>query len=1058
MRAPSLLALCAVTLAATSLGAQSTDFRLNSALVWRNVGPFRGGRISAASGAIGQPGVFYVGTPNGGVWKTTSAGETWYPIFDSIKSVSSIGAVAVAPSDPDVIYVGTGDLNSFFAGLGDGMYKSSDAGRTWRRVGLDSTQQIPAVLVDPRDPNVLLVAALGGFFQTQSDARGVFRSTDGGATWTKTLYVDDQTGIGTLVSAAGAPDVVFAATMFRYFGSGAGNPPKPDTARTRSRIYKSSDAGVSWREISGGGLPPLSGRISMAVAVGTNAPRVYLIGDFGLYRSDDGGTSWRHMAADDKRIANAQGGYNSGVFVDPKNPDIVYTFHVTAYKSTDGGNTFTAFKGGPPGGDDPQVGWIDPTNGKRMLLGYDQGAIVSFDGGDTWSSWYNQSTEQVYHVAADNSFPYWIYATQQDAGAIATRTRGNLGAVTPIDWKPVPGWEWGTILPDPRDPNTVYSSGLGISKISYPTGEWINIGPDQDPSLKLRMGLNAPIVFATWHGKRELLAGYQYVMASPDGGATWTKLSPDLTVTHAHPAPSDTSIPRRANLWSIAASTVRPGVIWIGTSNAIAQVTRDHGKTWSDVTTPEIAAGFRRTPTWLEASPFDAGTAYAVFDLEFRGDFAPYIYRTRDYGKTWTKIVTGLPATAPSGALAHVIRADPKQHGLLFAGTASGVFVSFDEGDHWESLRLNLPTTTISDIAFHDNDLIIGTYGRGIWVLDDYAVLRQLGAAASGAHLFRPSDAVRVRRNVNYNTPFPKEEPQAPNPPQGAIIYYSLGGRPPTDIAIDVLDARGTVVRHMTSAAPTPLRETARAPMESFWLAQPSPLPTSTGLNRATWDLRYDPPPAFAHSYVFNGNPGSTPAAPEGPLALPGVYSIRLTVDGKSLTQTLTVRADPRTHIVRAALAAQHALLMRLYSGLQATWTDFKAVAELRAAVAKIAPDDTVSEVGKAAKTLVTTLDSIAGDSLTDARQVWDARPPVWSFVDLNGEFGIELTAQDNADHVPTRAALVVASSSCAELGKLVARWRQVVRVDLAAFNQTLARHGMPTLAVPAAGEKLCSQ
>src|SRR5438132_1678004 len=378
MRAPSLQVLCAATLAASPLRAQSIDARQLSALVWRNVGPFRGGRISAASGVIGEPGVFYVGTPEGGVWKTTSAGATWYPIFDSIKGVSSIGAVEVAPSDPNVIYVGTGDLNSYFDGRGNGMYKSSDAGRSWRHIGLEGTQQITSILVQPRDPNTILVAALGGFFQTQSDARGVFRSTDGGANWVKTLYVDD------------------------------------------------------------------------------------------------------------KRIANGQGGYNSGVYVDSKNPDLVYTVNVTAYKSTDGGNTFTGFKGGPPGGDDPQVMWIDPTDGKRILMGYDQGAIVSFDGGDTWSSWYNQSTEQIYHIAADNSFPYWIYATQQDAGAIATRSRGNLGAVTPMDWKPVPGWEEGTILPDPRDPNVIYSIGIGISKSTYPGEEWIKVGPDQDPSLKLR--------------------------------------------------------------------------------------------------------------------------------------------------------------------------------------------------------------------------------------------------------------------------------------------------------------------------------------------------------------------------------------------------------------------------------------------------------------------------------------------------------------------------------------------------------------------------------------------
>ena len=1056
MRAPSLLVLCAATLAATPLRAQSLDPGLLSALVWRNVGPFRGGRISAASGVIGQPGVFYVGTPNGGVWKTTSAGETWYPIFDSIKSVSSIGAVEVAPSDPNVIYAGTGDHDEFMDALGDGMYKSSDAGRTWRHIGLEQTSQIPAILVDPHSPNIVLVAALGDV-RVQGGGRGVFRSTDGGATWTKTLTVDDQNGVIALARASDAPDVVFAATEFRYFPPGTDRAPNPDTTRVRSHLFKSIDGGVTWREISGNGLPPLAGVTS--IAVGTNAQRVYFIGDFGLYRSDDGGTSWRHMAADDKRIANAQGGYNCGVFVDPKNPDIVYTFHVTAYKSTDGGNTFTAFKGGPPGGDDPQVGWIDPTDGKRMLLGYDQGAIVSFDGGDTWSSWYNQSTEQVYSVAADNSFPYWIYATQQDAGAIATRSRGNLGAITPIDWKPVPGWEWGTILPDPRDPNVVYSSGLSISRITYPSGEWINVGPEQDPSLKLRFGLTAPILFATWHGKRELLAGYQYLMASPDGGATWTKLSPDLTETPAHPAPSDKSIPRRVTVWSVAASTALPGVIWIGTSNSIIQVTRNHGQTWSDVTIPEIPVGWRRTPTTIEASPFDAGTAYATLDLEYRGDLGPYIYRTRDYGKTWTKIVAGLPPALPGGSFAHVLRADPKRRGLLFAGTESSVYVSFDDGDHWQSLALNLPTTMINDLAIHDNDLIVGTYGRGIWVLDDYAVLRQLSASTTAAtQLFKPSDAVRVRRNVDYNTPFPKEVPQAPNPPQGAIIYYSLGATPSADIAIDVLDGRGNVVRHLTSAAPTPVREAARAPMESFWLAPPSALPANVGLNRAVWDLRYDPPPAFAHSFAFNGNPGSTPALPEGPLALPGAYTIRLTVSGKSYSQPLTVRADPRTHIAPAARTAQHSLLMRLYSGAQATWTDVKPVAELRAAVATIAPDDTVSEVGKAAKALAAKLDSIAGDSLGDVREIWDAPPATWTLVDLNREFAIELTGQDNADHAPTQAMLAVARSSCEALRKLVGGWSQLVRVELATFNGTLARHGMTALAVPSGGETLCSQ
>jgi photosystem II stability/assembly factor-like uncharacterized protein len=1068
MRAPSLLMLCAVQVAATPLMAQSAapssaslDPRLLSALVWRNVGPFRGGRISAVSGVIGQPGVFYVGTPQGGVWKTTSAGATWFPIFDSVKSVSSIGAVAVAPSDPNVVYVGTGDLNSFTAGIGDGLYKSTDAGRTWRRIGLAATQQITAVLVHPRDPSAVLVGALGGFFQTDSNARGAFRSTDGGATWTKTLYVDEQSGIATLANAADVPDVVFASTMNRHIPPGTANPAAPDTARLRSRLYKSTDGGVTWHEISGGGLPRLEGRISLAAAMGTNAQRVYLIGDFGLYRSDDGGASWRHMAADDKRIANAQGGYNSGVYVDSKNPDVVYTFNVTAYRSTDGGNTFTAFKGGPPGGDDPQVMWIDPTDGQRILMGYDQGAIVSLDGGETWSSWYNQSTEQVYHVAADNSFPYWIYATQQDAGAIATRSRGNLGAITTIDWKPVPGWEWGTILPDPRDPNVVFSSGLSITKIAYPSGEWINIGPELDPALKLRLSTNAPIVFATWRGKRELLAGYQYLMATTDAGVTWSKLSPDLSVPHPGKAAltptrattRDSTPPPMRPIGSLSASPVAPGVVWVGVNNGVIQVTRDHGRSWSDVTIPGITVARRQAIAVVEASPVDAGSAYAALDMNIRGDDAPYIYRTRDYGTTWTKIVTGLPAAAPSGGWVHVVRADPRRRGLLFAGTQSGVFVSLDDGDHWQSLQLNLPTTIVNDIAIHGNDVIVGTYGRGIWVLDDAAVLRQLDGNLT-TRLFTPSDAVRMRRNVDYNTPFPKEEPQAPNPPPGAIIYYSLGAPPAADIALDVLDGRGSLVRHLTSAPATPMREAPRAPMEQLWLAPPSALPVNSGLNRVAWDLRYDTPPAFAHTFAFNGNPGATPALPEGPLVAPGAYTIRLTVDGKSYSQPLTVRPDPRTHVAPATLTAQHALLMRLYSAIQATWTDFKPVSALRAAVRQIAPGDSTSELGKAARALAARVDSIAGDSLVDAREPWDAPPPTWSFADLNGEFGLELTAQDNADQTPTRAALAAARSSCVELSKLVGRWNQIVRVDLAAFNAMLPRHGMTPL--PAANMKLC--
>src|SRR6266498_1725361 len=508
---------------------------LLAGLAWRNLGPFRAGRIAAVSGVIGQVGTFYIGLPLGGVWKTTSAGETWTPVFDGVTSASSVGALEVAPSDPNVIYVGMGDLITG-GGIneGDGVYKSTDAGKTWQHLGLDDTRQIPSILVDPKDPNLVLLAAQGDVHK-KSETRGVFRSTDGGRTWTKTLYVDDSTGMQKITWAADHPEVMLATSVRHYVvpvtgparvppagGAGGGGQSGP----TQTKLFKSTDKGLTWHEITGGGLPRLTGRTSVAVAMNTNAQRMFLIGNFGLYRSDDGGTTWRQMDAADRRIANGQGGYNCGVYVDPKNPDVVYTVNTAMYKSSDGGTTFTGFKGAP-GGDDPQQMWIDPTNGQRMLLGLDQGAVVTLDGGATWSSWYNQSTDQIYHITVDNSYPYWVYGSQQDAGAIRTRSRGNLGAVTPLDWNPVSGWEWGTTIADPLNPNVVYASGSGILKITYPSEQWINVSPNLDPGLYGRTTVSQPLAFAPWN-PRELIAGFQFVMATTDGGMHWTKLSPDL--------------------------------------------------------------------------------------------------------------------------------------------------------------------------------------------------------------------------------------------------------------------------------------------------------------------------------------------------------------------------------------------------------------------------------------------------------------------------------------------------------------------------------------------------
>jgi photosystem II stability/assembly factor-like uncharacterized protein len=1057
-----LLLIALLTLSA----ARPVEPNLLSGLVWRNIGPFRGGRVSAVSGVVGRPGVFYIGLPLGGVWKTTSAGTTWFPVFDSIKEVSSVGAIEVAPSDPNVIYVGTGDLITG-GGIneGNGMYKSTDAGKTWHHLGLDQTRQIPSILVDPHDPNLVLIAAQGNV-HAKSDVRGVFRSTDGGGTWARTLYINDSTGLQKLAWAADHPNVVLATTVRHYVPPvpvPSRGPPAPN-APSNTELYKSIDEGVTWKQITGGGLPPLNGRTSVAVAMNTNAQRMFLIGNFGLYRSDDGGSTWRQMDAADRRVGNGQGGYNCGVYVDPKNPDIVYTINTSSYKSTDGGNTFTGFKGAP-GGDDPQQMWIDPTDGQRMLLGVDQGATISLDGGQSWSSWYNQSTDQVYHISTDNSFPYWVYATQQDAGAIATLSRGNLGEITPLDWKPVPGWEWGTIVADPLDPKIVYASGNGISKIVYPSEQWINVSPDMDPAAKLRTGFSQPIVWTPWN-QHELLAGFQYLMATTDGGAHWTKMSPDLTVPKNPPpapipsTPGQPVAPPRDAIEAISPSSVAPGTIWLGTSNGLVHVTRDNGKTWNDVSIPGVSNLVRATISAIDASHQDAATAYVAMDHHNTGDYAPYLYRTRDYGKTWTQIVNGLPMNEPSGSFARVIRADPKKAGLLFAGTESAIYVSFDDGDHWQSLMMNLPNTSYRDITMHGSDLVIGTYGRGIWILDDYSVLRQLtpAVASEPAHLFEPADAVRVHRNVNYDTPFPPEVPYALNPPDGAIIYYSLASKPSSPITLDVIDASGGIVRHLSSAPSAPVAEAAQPPEPNFWIAPTLSIPTNVGTNRVNWDLRYDPPPAFTHSFEINANPGLTPPSPEGPFAAPGIYTLKLAVDGKSYTQRVTVKNDPRSPVKPSDLRAQLDLEMRYYEGAKESWDAYNQIGALRSSVAAYTHGSGPSEVVTAATALDAKLAALGGTTERGRGGFTGGggTPPPPNFVAINGTMSHELTAFDNGDMAPTEPMRKGYLARCTDLKTAITSWRAINTTDLPAFNAVLTRNnvnpiaaGLPVLAIP---------
>ena len=1049
----AILASAASALLAASLPARgqtptSVDPRLLTGLTWRNVGPFRGGRVSAVTGVIGTPGTFYAGFPGGGVWKTTSAGQTWYPIFDDVKEVSSVGAVEVAPSDPNVLYVGTGDMISGGTiDRGNGVYKSTDAGKSWQHLGLETTRHIQTIAIDPHDPAIVLVGALGDALH-KSDARGIYRSTDGGRSWTKALYVDDETGIAKIARAYDVPSVLFATTMRHYA------PPdypqdrlrswqfslatRADSARTVAALYKSTDGGVTWQELHGGGLPRLTGRMSVSVAIGTGAQRVYLITNTALWRSDDGGSNWRQMASDDPRIHNGQGGYSCGVYTDPRNPDVVYTLNTVTYRSTDGGQTFTGLKGAP-GGDDPQQAWIDPTNGDRILLGYDQGLTVSLDGGTTFSPWYNQSTEQIYHVAADNSYPYWLYGTQQDAGAIRTRSRGNYGAITIFDWNSVNGWEWGTLAPDPRDPNIVFASGSGLLKITYPSEQWIDVSPAVDPASAARTTSSQPVLFAPWNPAK-LFVGLNFVASSIDGGVHWTRLSPDLGIPKGLDSATAARTPGgRGAIESLALSTVAPGVIWAGTSNGLIHVSRDEGKSWRDVSIPNLHTPRRALVSAIDASHHEAGTAYVAIEYLRVGDFAPHIYRTRDYGQTWTEIVNGLPTDEAGGSFTRVVRADTKRKGLLFAGTESGLHVSFDDGDHWQPLMQNLPNTSYRDITIKGNDLIVATHGRGMWILDDISMLRQLtpAIASEPAHLFAPGEATRVRRNVNGDTPLPPEVPHALNPADGAIIDYWLAASPRGDVTLDVVDAAGRVVRHLSSAAVDPVPEAARPSTVNLWVAPPFRLPANVGANRTNWDLRRDAPPAFRHSFEINANPGLTPASPQGALVLPGRYSLRLTVDGKTSTQTVTVRNDPRSPATLAGLRAQDSLLVKLSDGMRLSFdadtqsaTLRKALASARSSVSSSAPDVATVDA------MVAALDSLTSESSPT------------SFRSLNGTFAQLLLAQDNGDMAPTPSMRAAFRAACRDLESARARWARLT-TRLPALNAALAPGGAARVSVP---------
>jgi photosystem II stability/assembly factor-like uncharacterized protein len=960
---------------------------------WRMIGPFRGGRTKPAVGIPSQPNVFYIGVVNGGVWKTTDYGRIWRPIFDE-QPTGSIGAIAIAPSNPDVMYVGSGEgLQRPDLSTGDGIYKSTDGGETWAHLGLRDGQQIPQIIVDPADPDRLFVAVLGHPYGPNEE-RGIFRSTDGARTFEKVLYRDENTG---------GVDVAFdpsnAQTVYAVLWEAREGPWENGVFRgPGSGLFKSVDGGDTWRPLTQG-LPSFAddGLSRIGITVAPSEPdRLFATVESrrngGLYRSDDAGESW-YLINDDSRVTQ-RGSDFAEVKVHPTNPDIVFTGSIVVWKSTDGGTTFTAIRGAP-GGDDYHRIWINPENPDIMLIAADQGAIITVNGGETWSSWYNQPTAQFYHVITDNAFPYRVCSGQQESGSACVQSRGDHGQITFREWSPVGVSEYGYVAPDPLDPDIVY--GGRVSRFDRRTGQVQDVSPRPLRDDGYRVVRTMPVLFSPLD-PHTLYYASNVLWKTTNGAQSWEQISPDLS-RETWEVPANVGkyrgtpaarVTRRGVIYTIAPSYTDIDVIWVGTDDGLIHVTRDGGATWRDVTPPDLGPWAK--VSLMDASHSDANTAYAAINTLRLDDLRPHIYRTRDGGETWTHITTGIP----DGGTVNVVREDPQRAGLLFAGTEQTIYVSFDDGDQWQSLRLNMPATSIRDLVIKDDDLVVGTHGRGFWILDDITPLRQITASSvtSDAFLFQPQHAWRFRWNKNTDTPLPPDEPAGENPPDGAIVNYYLKERADGPVTLEVLTEGGDLVRRYSSTdEPEPPLEGQNVP--DYWPRAPQVLSADAGLHRFVWDLHYPRPAVLRFSYPIAAIAGNTPVSPSGPWVLPGHYTVRLTVNGETHAQPLIVKLDPRVMTPMAELERQHRLAMKLYGSLQQSLNAINEVQAFRA-----------DERNRA-------LENEAGVLEGELRR-------------LNNSLGSLLRAVERADVAPTSPVVEAIGKQSRALSEMLGRWQEL--------------------------------
>jgi photosystem II stability/assembly factor-like uncharacterized protein len=1030
------------------IGAQQYDQKLFSEMRWRCIGPFRGGRTVAITGVLHQPNVFYMAPVNGGVWKSDDYGNTWNPIFDD-QPTGSVGAIAVAPSDPNIIYVGSGEgLQRPDLSVGDGIYKSTDAGKAWTHLNLSDAQQITAIIVDPKNPDRLFVSAEGHPYGP-NPVRGVFRSVDGGKTFEKVLYKDENIGAADVVMDPSDPQVLYAALWAARVA--------PWEVRSGeyfiiagSGFYKSTDGGSTWRPITQG-LPTADdalSRIGIAVAA-SNPKRIYLNVETkndkaGIYRSDDAGESWR-LVNSDHRIGG-RGPGAMGIAVAPDNPDVIYVANTASWKSTDAGKTFAGWKGAP-GGDDYQRIWISTENPQIIAISADQGAAISVNGGNTWSTWYNQPTAQFYDVNTDDRFPYWVYGGQQESGSAATKSRSDYGEISFRDWS-LPGvFEYGRAIVDPKDPNIVF--GAKLTRTQQDIGEVADVAPEPVRRGEYRYNRTLPLIFSPLD-PHVLYFGANVLFKTTDQGRSWSIISPDLARESYQTPPNLGAFSagdaekgkHRGTIYAIAPSFKEPGTIWAGTDDGLIHITRDGGKTWKNVTPPALTPWAK--VSILEASHFDPGTVYAAINTFRLDDLRPHIFRTRDYGTTWQEIVTGLPTNAPSD----VVREDPQQKGLLFAGTETSVYVSFNDGDSWQPLQLNLPHTSMRDLTIHGDDLVVATHGRSFWILDDVTPLRQLSdkLAQQPVVLFEPQTAVRWRWNRNTDTPLPPEVPAGANPPDGAIIDYYLAANAQGPVTLEILDSNGAVVRRYASTDKPPSMEKLAAtyPIPMYWVRPAQILSGEAGMHRFVWDVHQPPPDALEREFPISAIVHNTPLAPLGAWALPGSYSVKLTVNGQIYTQPLALKMDPRIKALTEDLRKQHEMQIGAVEGMDDSYESLGEVKSVREQIKELSKEARGKE--KLAKELAA-LDNqcaeVEGGTQHSFYGVPSSGKQPENFSTLNQHFAALLAVADSADAAPTTQATEAYKDLEQSETGLRRLWSAIRERDIPGLNKQLTKAGL---------------